>query len=61
MKGMILQLAEKEPELAERIINSAQKQVRYKNYALNNYDNAGRNPHNFRSTDGKLNLYSPDN
>ena len=54
---MILQLSQKDPELAERFMTSAQKNVRFKNFALNNYENAAKNPHNYRPTDGKLNIY----
>ena len=38
-------------------MTSAQKNVRFKNFALNNYENAAKNPHNYRPTDGKLNIY----
>lgn len=37
MKRMILQLAEQDADLADRIISSAQKTTLYKNYSLNNF------------------------
>lgn len=33
----MLELIQKDPEFAERMINSAKKSVMYKNYALNNF------------------------
>jgi hypothetical protein len=56
MKKMILDLAEKDPDLAQRIVTSAKKATLYKNYSLNNFENAAMNPHNYRSTDGNLNV-----
>jgi hypothetical protein len=37
MKRMIIELAERDPDLADRIISSAQKTTLYKNYSLNNF------------------------
>ena len=34
---MILELTEKDPNLAGRIMSSAQKNTLYKNYTLNNF------------------------
>jgi hypothetical protein len=57
MKALILTLAESDPDLASRIVNSAKKATLYKNYALNNYETASMNPHNYRRSDGRLNIY----
>lgn len=58
MKALILTLADNDPDLASRIVASAKKATLYKNFALNNYDTAALNPHNYRS-DGRLNVYEP--
>lgn len=58
MKGLILTLAEDDPDLASRIVASAKKATLYKNFALNNYEQAGMNPHNYGSS-GRLNIYQP--
>lgn len=58
MKGLILSLAESDPDLAARIVASAKKATLYKNFALNSYEQAAMNPHNYTSS-GRLNLYRP--
>jgi hypothetical protein len=58
MKGLILGLAESDPDLASRIVTSAKKATLYKNFGLNNYEQASMNPHNYGSS-GKLNIYRP--
>lgn len=52
MKRIILDLTEKDPDLADRIIASAKKNVLYKNFSLNNFENAAMNPKNYRREDG---------
>ncbi len=37
MKCLILSMANSDPDLAQRMINSAKKATFYKNFALNNY------------------------
>lgn len=56
MKKLIVTLSESDPDLAARLLSSAKKAAIYKNYTLNNYDNAALNPRNFRS-DGTLNIF----
>ena len=56
MKGLILTLAEDDPDLASRIVTSAKKATLYKNFALDNYEQACMNPHNYGSS-GRLNVY----
>jgi hypothetical protein len=58
MKGLILSMADSDPDLASRIVASAKKATLYKNFGLNNYDQAAMNPHNYNSS-GKLNIYQP--
>ena len=48
MKKMILEMTENDPDLAARIMSSAQKSTLYKNFSLNNYETAGMNPQNMR-------------
>jgi hypothetical protein len=56
MKGLILSLADSDPDLASRIVASAKKATLYKNFALNNYEQASMNPHNYANS-GRLNVY----
>ncbi len=51
-------MADSDPDLASRIVASAKKATLYKNFGLNNYEQAGMNPHNYSSS-GKLNIYQP--
>jgi hypothetical protein len=57
MKALILTLADSDADLASRILTSAKKATLYKNFALNNYETASMNPHNYRKVDGKLKVY----